>query len=868
MISLLSLLCGTAFASTETITFSELGFSNAEELDTVVGTNVTYVFSVGEGTTTPKYYDTGTAARLYSANTLTISSNSTITSIAFTYSSSSYAPTDGDASFDTGTYDYDTHTWTGEAASVVLTRKASSGHFRIQSITVTYSDGSTDDSTDSDTDGTDDDDTDGDTDEDTDSDASGSGTVDDPYNVAAAIDYTVALGAGVTSSDKIYIKGIISSITYEYSASYGTGTFYISDDGTSTTTFLVYSAYYLNNASWTESDTQIAVGDTVVIYGNVIYYKGTTPETSSKNAYLYSLNGVTESSSSTDDDDTTTDDGNTDSDDTDVETTDVTYDFTVANAYGLDTYSSDYNSSAYLTSDTTIVNGVVSLTLSTKYRHWAGTSSYDLRMYSGASYTIAVEDGYAIYGITHTGSKLTNQTASNGTYDSGTWTGNAQSVTFTQTGTVQISTITVSYAAANDSTVVEESTGDADDTDDDDTDGDDTDDEEEATVSVYKTYVKATAVESGKEYLIVAQRDDQTRYAYPFSSTYTYGYLYTGYVSGYTDTLQISTDYEDGFVITESDGLYSIMDVANSKYYYHSGTYNSFNAQTDATAVWSITAQDDGTFNIAADGYYIQWGISTYTTFGLYTEAQDGAVLPYLYEYVSTDTIANDTTEEEEEEETTAEYKTYAKTSTVEAGKEYLLVAQRDDQTRYAYPASSSYSYSYLSTGYVSGYVDTIQVSTSYEDGFIIDEYDDGYSIKDVSTDRYYYQTGTYKSFQISSTDPGTPWYIDLMSDGTFKIEMNGYYVQYGESTYTTFGIYTEDQDGAVYPYLYVLVEDEDSDSDDTDSDSDDTETGISNLDASSSLDADAPVYNTIGQRVNTTTKGILIKNGKKFINR
>ena len=144
--------------------------------------------------------------------------------------------------------------------------------------------------------------------EDEDSEASGSGTLDDPYNVAAAIAYTSALDSDETSDEKIYIKGIIASITEEFSSTYGNATFYISDDGSTTTTFLCYRVYYLGNAKWTSSDTQIAVGDEVVIYGNVVNYYGNTPETSSGNAYIYSLNSSSSSDSSEDvDEDNTID---------------------------------------------------------------------------------------------------------------------------------------------------------------------------------------------------------------------------------------------------------------------------------------------------------------------------------------------------------------------------------------------------------------------------------------------------------------------------------------------------------------------------------------------------------------------------------
>ena len=45
---------------------------------------------------------------------------------------------------------------------------------------------------------------------------SGSGTADDPYNVAAVKAYTMALEADVTSEEQLYAKGIISSIKNAY----------------------------------------------------------------------------------------------------------------------------------------------------------------------------------------------------------------------------------------------------------------------------------------------------------------------------------------------------------------------------------------------------------------------------------------------------------------------------------------------------------------------------------------------------------------------------------------------------------------------------------------------------------------------------
>ena len=127
----------------------------------------------------------------------------------------------------------------------------------------------------------------------------GSGTLADPYNAAKAIEVAKALEGGAKTENDVYIAGKIASIKYTFSADYGTATFDISDDGTtSVTTLTCYSVYYLNNRAWVEGDTQVAVGDEVIICGKLVNYKdksgNLTPETASKEAYIYSLNGETD----------------------------------------------------------------------------------------------------------------------------------------------------------------------------------------------------------------------------------------------------------------------------------------------------------------------------------------------------------------------------------------------------------------------------------------------------------------------------------------------------------------------------------------------------------------------------------------------
>ena len=114
---------------------------------------------------------------------------------------------------------------------------------------------------------------------------------DNPLTPSEALDIAKALGKGNTSTESYYIKGKISSIKFSFDAEHGTATFNISADGSKE--FTCYSVYYFGNKSWVEGNTQVNVGDEVVVYGKLTNFKG-TPETAAKKACLYSLNGKTE----------------------------------------------------------------------------------------------------------------------------------------------------------------------------------------------------------------------------------------------------------------------------------------------------------------------------------------------------------------------------------------------------------------------------------------------------------------------------------------------------------------------------------------------------------------------------------------------
>ena len=123
-------------------------------------------------------------------------------------------------------------------------------------------------------------------------DATGYGILDYPFTACMANVLAGNLEQGETTPEDYYVKGKIADIKYTFSEQYGTATFFISRDGSNDYTFQAYSVYYLENKPWVEGNTQIKVGDEVIICGKLTNYNG-TPETASKKAYIYSLNGVT-----------------------------------------------------------------------------------------------------------------------------------------------------------------------------------------------------------------------------------------------------------------------------------------------------------------------------------------------------------------------------------------------------------------------------------------------------------------------------------------------------------------------------------------------------------------------------------------------
>ena len=193
----------------------------------------------------------------------------------------------------------------------------------------------------------------------------------------------------------------------------------------------------------------------------------------------------------------------------------------------------------------------------------------------------------------------------------------------------------------------------------------------------------------------------------------------------------------------------------------------------------------------------------------------------------------------------------YKKATAVEAGKDYLIVAQRDEKTYYAAPVkyNAEKPYGYLNSFKVDGIVDELKIKSSYNDAFTFEAVAGGYAIKDANGYYLYMDENVkHNSFQLGNE--AKAWTVEPAENGTFTITNNGQYMQFGNSTFTTFGAWKEAQENAVKPMLFVL---------------DDAASSINGVQTTVKSQSNVR-YNIAGQRVGADYKGIVILNGKKYL--
>ena len=125
--------------STVTVTAAEFGKENGQEVTSATVKGISFEFAQSTAGNPPKYYSNPSAVRTYKnnnvateGNTLTISAESAITKIVFEFDTAK----SGVPVPDTGEYDKDSKTWTGNSKAVVFTTTVDQVRYAAFTITV------------------------------------------------------------------------------------------------------------------------------------------------------------------------------------------------------------------------------------------------------------------------------------------------------------------------------------------------------------------------------------------------------------------------------------------------------------------------------------------------------------------------------------------------------------------------------------------------------------------------------------------------------------------------------------------------------------------------------------------------------------
>mgnify|MGYP003307865193 CR=1 FL=1 len=237
------------------------------------------VLTNNKGGSTNAVADYANPARFYKNSEIIVEYGSPIRKIIFDCNSSSYA-TALQSSITNGTVSANGNKITvtlSEPANSYTIAALSGGQVRMNGLTVYYGEESGDE---------------GNEDEEGEElpEGTGEGTEANPYDAAKATKLAAALADGEKITG-VYVKGIIKSIK-EVSTQYGNATYYITD-ADNAANFYIYRGKYIGNTSFTSAD-QIKEGDIVVIYGDLMNYKGNSPQLGQSN-YLVSINGGADS---------------------------------------------------------------------------------------------------------------------------------------------------------------------------------------------------------------------------------------------------------------------------------------------------------------------------------------------------------------------------------------------------------------------------------------------------------------------------------------------------------------------------------------------------------------------------------------------
>ena len=130
-----------------------------------------------------------------------------------------------------------------------------------------------------------------------------------------------------------------------------------------------------------------------------------------------------------------------------------------------------------------------------------------------------------------------------------------------------------------------------------------------------------------------------------------------------------------------------------------------------------------------------------------------------------------------------------------EAG-DYWIIGVEDEISHVMIPFASTSNHAYAPSEVIT------DNRTFAKYAFTFEAVEGGFNIK-ASDERYYSTDANYKTFQIKDTP--SVWTVSVQNDGTYLITdaSTGKTIKYGDSTYTTFGVYaSSDTNTGVYPIL------------------------------------------------------------------
>ena len=398
------------------------------------------------------------------------------------------------------------------------------------------------------------------------------GTKDAPITVAKALEAINKLADGGETGEA-YVKGTISKVQ-SYNSQYKSITYYISDDGKETNELQVYSGKGLNGADFAAKE-DLAAGDVVVIKGKLKKYvkDGTvTPEINQSSEII----SLTKGSGGGDDTPTS-----------DLGTKDAP--ITVAKA--LETISSLADGGE---TEEAYVKGIISKVQSynSKYKSITyyisddGKEANELQVYSGKGLNgadFAAKEDLAAGDVVVIKGKLKKY--------------------------VKDGTVTPEINQSSEIISLTKGSG-----------GD--------TPSA-DAWIKVTKISAGK--YAIATPTEGSSFVLAQALTSDYGYLKTTDATLTDNTISPVAD-KNVFTFTATDGGYTIQD-ADGQYIYMTGTYNSFNRNSDKPsegAVWTVSIAADGSATIvnATTNKTIQYS-AKYTSYGAYANITE--TLPVLF---------------------------------------------------------------------------------------------------------------------------------------------------------------------------------------------------------------------------------------------